>query len=416
MISFDCDVAVIGGGPAGLMAAGQAAEAGAKVVLIEKNPDLGKKLLLTGNGRCNVANAIFDIDELVGQYGKEGSFLYSSFSRLGPRETMAFFEKMGVKLKTERGKRVFPVSDRSSDILTCMHRYVKSGNVRIIRENPVINMIVREGHLQRLILKDRELAAKRYVLCTGGKSYPQTGSTGDGYRWASVTGHTVTPLLPSIVPIKVNNQWVRHLSGLSLKNVAISAILNGENKESRFGEMLFTHFGISGPIVMDISKTLLEMLQQGETKVQIDLKPALDFKKLDARLLRDFSKFSGRKLKNSLYELLPQKIIPVIIEQAKLDPDKKVDYLDRKERESLLLNIKELNLDVSGSLGFKWAIVTSGGITLKEIDPKTMKSKIVDNLYFAGELLDIDGPTGGFNLQICWSTGYAAGRASAEGL
>jgi len=416
MISFDCDIAVIGGGPAGLMAAGQAADAGAKVVLIEKNADLGKKLLITGNGRCNVTNALFDMDEFVKQYGKGGPFLYSSLSRFGPRETMAFFEERGIKLKTERGNRVFPVSDHSHDILSALHRDTKKGKVRIIRNSPVVNMIVRDNHLQRLVLRDRELAAKSYILCTGGQSYPQTGSTGDGYRWASVIGHTVTPLFPSIVPIKTSDHWVKSLSGLSLKNVALTAFLNDEKIDSRFGEMLFTHFGISGPIVMDISKSLLEMQQNGETRVEIDLKPALDFKKLDARLLRDFSKFNGRKLKNSLYELLPQKIIPVIIRQAGLDPDKKVDYLDRDEREQLLRNIKGLALHVAGSLGFRWAIVTSGGIALEEIDPKTMRSKIVDNLYFAGEILDIDGPTGGFNLQICWTTGYAAGRASAEEL
>lgn len=414
MTSFDFDIAVVGGGPAGLIAAGQAAQKGARVVLLEKNAELGKKLLLTGNGRCNLTNAVFDVKELVKEYGKGGPFLYSSLSRFGPEETMAFFEERGVELKTERGNRVFPVSDKSNDILSSLYKYLKEGNVKIFREAKVINMIVRNNHIERLILRNRELTARNYILCTGGQSYPQTGSTGDGYRWADMMGHTITPLLPSIVPIKVNNDWVRSVMGLSLKNVSIYSYLDGQRQQSTFGEMLFTHFGISGPIVMDMSKHLLELRKSGgNVQVRIDLKPALEPKKLDSRLLRDFGKFSGRKLKNALYELLPQKLIPVIIKLSGLDPDKQVDHLDREERQRLIKTLKGLPLDISGSLGFKWSIVTSGGIELKEIDPKTLRSRVVDNLYCAGEILDLDGPTGGFNLQVCWTTGYIAGISAA---
>lgn len=414
MTSYDFDIAVIGGGPAGLIAAGKAASMGARVVLLEKNAELGKKLLLTGNGRCNLTNETLNIPELVQRFRRGGPFLYSALSRFGPRETMAFFEERGIKLKTERGNRVFPASDRSPDILSGLYRYLKENNVTILREAAVLNMIVRNKRIDRLVLKKRELSARHYILCTGGKSYPQTGSTGDGYRWASMLGHRVTDLNPSIVPVKASNPWVRSLMGLSLRNVSVSSYLDGKKKESRFGEMLFTHFGVSGPIIMDMSSHLLEIQEQGHATLKIDLKPALDNKKLDSRLLRDFKKFSGRKLKNSLNELLPQKLIPVIIELSEVDPEKWVDHLDRNERERIVDQIKGLSLDISGSLGFRWSIVTSGGIDIKEVDPATMRSRIIENLSFAGEILDIDGPTGGFNLQECWTTGYIAGHAAAE--
>lgn len=414
MTSYDYDIAVIGGGPAGLIAAGRAASMGARVVLLEKNAELGKKLLLTGNGRCNLTNETLDIPELVQRFRRGGPFLFSALSRFGPQETMSFFEERGIKLKTERGNRVFPASDRAPDILSGLYRYLKENNVTILREAAVLNMIVRNKHIERLILKRRELVARHYILCTGGKSYPQTGSTGDGYRWASMLGHKVTELNPSIVPIKASNPWVRSLMGLSLRNVSVSSYLEGKKKESRFGEMLFTHFGVSGPIIMDMSSHLLDIQEQGHAILKIDLKPALDHKKLDSRLLRDFKKFSGRKLKNSLNELLPQKLIPVIIALSEVDPEKWVDHLDRNERERIVDQIKGLSLDISGSLGFRWSIVTSGGIDLKEVDPATMRSRIIENLSFAGEILDIDGPTGGFNLQECWTTGYIAGQAAAE--
>lgn len=391
------------------MAAVTAAGKGASVILIEKNGDLGKKLLLTGNGRCNITNAENDLHTLVRIFGEKGPFLFSGLSEFGPDETLRFFHSLGLETMTERGKRVFPVSERSQDVLSCLIRKAKETGVFIIRDSEVLRVTSKDHNRHTLIMRNGEINCSRVIICTGGKSYPQTGSTGDGYRLAKGLGHNITSLLPSIVPIKVREKWVKDLMGLTLKNCTLTSYLDGRKAGQRFGEMLFTHFGISGPIVMDMSNQLIEMMDRGAVTVKVDMKPALQEDALDRRLQRDLESHRGRSLHNALRDLLPSSIIPVILALNGISAAKTADHLLREERKKIVQSIKGLELTVSGSLGFKWAIVTKGGIDLKEVDPRTMRSKLVDTLYFAGEILDLDGPTGGYNLQICWTTGYLAG-------
>jgi predicted Rossmann fold flavoprotein len=390
------DIAVIGGGPAGMMAAGRAAELGAKVVLIEKNEILGKKLLITGKGRCNFTHNEFDIRKFAEKFGRNGRFLYRALSVFGVREMIDFFESRGVKAKVEQGDRIFPENGNAQDILN------------------VFGFKQEKGKISQVLLGDRKISADKYILCTGGKSYPQTGSIGDGYRWAEQLGHTVITPVPALNPVKTSEDLVKELQGLSLKNVSLQLFQNNKKKDERFGEMLFTHFGVSGPIVMDMSKNIGARLKNGPVKLMLDLKPALDFKKLDRRIQRDFEKFKGRMFKNSLKGLLPLSMIPVIIKLSGIEPSKQVDHLTREERNKLVHLLKELELTPTGLLGFKWSVVTSGGVALKEVNPNTMGSKKIKNLYFAGEILDLDGPSGGYNLQECWSTGYLAGKNAAK--
>jgi predicted Rossmann fold flavoprotein len=408
------DIAVIGGGPAGMMAAGRADELGAKVVLIEKNETLGKKLLITGKGRCNFTHKEFDIKKLAEKFGRNGRFLYSALSVFGVHEVINFFESRGVKGKVEQGDRVFPEKGNAQDILYVLIKYLAEGKVNILLNSKVTGFKQENGKISQALLRDRQISADKYIICVGGKAYPQTGSTGDGYQWAEQLGHTVIKPAPALNPVKTSEKWVKELQGLSLKNVSIQLFQNGKKQDERFGEMLFTHFGVSGPIVMDMSKNIGELLKNGPVKLILDLKPALDFKKLDKRILRDFQEFKGRMFKNSLKGLLPLSMIPVIIKLSGIEPEKKVDYISREERNKLVHLLKELELTPTGLLGFKWSVVTSGGVALKEVDPNTMGSKKIKNLYFAGEILDLDGPSGGYNLQECWSTGYLAGKSAAK--
>lgn len=408
------DIAVIGGGPAGLMAAITAASKGASVALVEKNNDLGKKLLLTGNGRCNITNAEEDLKELVKNYGSRGSFLYSGLNRFGPLQTRDFFRSIGLETIIERGKRVFPLSGKAKDVLLALIHKAQEEGVIFIRSSEVLRITARTRGIHTLIVQDGEINASRVILCAGGKSYPQTGSTGDGYRLARNLGHKVTDLVPSIVPIKVKEPWVKDIMGLTLKNCRITSYLDGQKQEQRFGEMLFTHFGISGPIVMDMSNHLIELGAKGTATIKIDMKPALDEKRLDMRIQRELQANKGRTVLRSLGDLLPRSMIPVVIKVSGISPQKRSDHLLKSERKAILETIKGLPLTVSGSLGFRWAIITRGGIDLKEVDPGTMRSKLIDSLYFAGEILDLDGPTGGFNLQVCWTTGYLAGLNASQ--
>lgn len=408
------DIAVIGGGPAGMIAAGRAAELGVKVVLIEKNEVLGKKLLLTGKGRCNFTHNEFDIRKFAEKYGRNGRFLYRALAVFGAKEVIDFFESRGVKGKVEQGDRIFPENGNVQDILKVLLKYLSEGKVTILYNVEVINFKHEDRKISQVILRDRQIIADKFIICTGGKSYPQTGSTGDGYHWARQLGHTIIEPVPALNPIKISEKWVKELQGLSLKNISLKLFQNGKKQDERFGEMLFTHFGVSGPIVMDLSKNIGTLLKRGPVKLILDLKPALDFKKLDKRIQRDLEKYKGRMFKNSLKELLPLSMIPVIIRLSGIESEKQVDYLSREERIKLVHLLKELELSPTELLGFKWSVVTSGGIALKEVDPNTMCSKKIENLYFAGEILDLDGPSGGYNLQECWSSGYLAGESAVK--
>jgi len=408
------DVAVIGGGPAGMIAAGRAGELGSHVVLIEKNKTLGTKLLIAGKGRCNITNKIDGLKEIINRFGKNGKFLFSPFSRFGVDEVINFFENNGLKTKIERGGRVFPVSDKSQDVLDVLINYLGKTDVDI-RTNSKVRKIIKKGkRIEKIILANgKEILADNFIICTGGKSYPVTGSTGDGYRWVEGLGHTITNLSPSLVPIIIEEAYMRELEGLSLKNVEISIYKSGKKINSRFGEAIFTAKGMSGPIILDMSKEIGKELPNN-LRMQIDFKPALDFVKLDKRIQRDFQKNPNKLFRNSLDELLPQKLIPIIIRLSKIDPSKKINSITKEERRKLVHLLKEFNLGIKELEGFKKAIITTGGVKLNEIDQKTMRSKLIDNLYFAGEILDLDGPTGGYNLQVCWTTGYIAGESAGR--
>lgn len=415
------DVAVIGGGPAGMIAAIRAGELGAKVILLEKNQNLGRKLLITGKGRCNITQAEFDDKEFVKKLrSKNAKFLFSALSFFGPQEVVDFFEIVGVKTKAERGGRIFPVSEKSLDILNALMGRLKRSKVKIML-GAEVERFQKEG--KRIKCVDLKLGTKplsrdlvpavfadKFILATGGKAYPLTGSTGDGYSWAENLGHKIIPPSPALVPIRVKEEWPRDLQGLSLKNIEANLIQNNKKQDSRFGEMIFTHFGISGPIILDLSKRVGELLKSGEVAIKIDLKPALDEEKLDKRLQRDFENMSNKDFKNYLPELLPQKMIALIIKLSGIEEDKKLHSITREERKNLGRILKNLRLTVESLMGYDQAIVTSGGVDLREIDSKTMQSKLIENLFFAGEIIDLDGPTGGYNLQICWSTGYVAGE------
>jgi len=396
-----------------MISAGRAGELGASVVLIEKNKSLGRKLLITGKGRCNITNKENNPREFISEFGKNGKFLFSAFFRFGVQETINFFEKLNLKTKIERGGRVFPVSDKSQDVLETLIGYLKKSNVKIKLNSEVKEIIKKDNKIEKIILaNNEEITANKFIISTGGKSYPKTGSTGDGYEWIKKLGHTVTSLSSSLVPIIVKEKIVEELEGLSLKNVEISVYKENKKIDSRFGEAIFTADGMSGPIIIDMSKKIGQELPKN-IKIKIDFKPALDFLRLDRRVQEDFRKDSKKMFKNSLNDLLPQKLIPVIVKLSKINPDKKSGSITREERKKLLHLLKEFTLEVKSLAIHEKAIITSGGIKLSEIDQKTMKSKLIDNLYFAGEILDIDGPTGGYNLQICWTTGYVAGESAA---
>ncbi len=415
---YNFDVIIIGGGPAGMIAAGRAAEQeGAKVAIIEKNNILGRKLLITGKGRCNFTHYEFDRVKFAEKFGKKGRFLYSALERFGIPETLDFFQSRGLSWQVERGNRIFPDHGDANSILKILLEYLKKGQVNEFVNSQVVDVenIIHKDNFKVTLSSGDIFLAKKLILCTGGKSYPQTGSTGDGYNWAKKFGHTIVPLAPALNPVRTSEKWVTELQGLTLKNVSLQLYKNGKKQEERFGEMLFTHFGISGPIVMDMSKYIDIHLKKGNVKLWLDLKPALDFKKLDKRILRDFQEFKGRILKNCLKKLLPNSLIAVICHLAGIEEDRKIDYISKAERNNLVHTIKELELTPTELLGYKWAMITSGGLDLREINPDTMESKKIKNLYFAGEILDLDGPSGGYNLQECWSTGFLAGENSVKG-
>lgn len=404
-------VIVAGAGPAGMMAAGKAAERGCEVLILEKNDRVGKKILITGKGRCNITNNT-DIDGLIQNIPGNGNFLYSTFYTFSNEDLIRFLEKHGLKTKVERGERVFPQSDRAKDVADVLEKYVKKNGVQIQFNSPVSSIATTNGYVCGVELKDgRLIECDCVILATGGMSYPRTGSTGDGYIIAQKLGHSIAEPKPSLVPLVTGEEWVKELQGLSLKNISITLTnLAGKKIYSDFGEMLFTHFGVSGPVILSCSRHILSYNYKN-VKLHIDLKPALNIEKLDDRITRDFDKFSRKQFKNSLDDLLPQKLIPVVVKLSGISPDKFVNQITKEERRNLSAILKNLELNIIGSRPISEAIVTAGGISTDEINPSTMESKLVSGLFFAGELIDVDGYTGGFNLTIAFSTGYLAGSS-----
>ena len=403
---------VIGGGAAGMMAAVSAAERGAQVTLLEPNERLGKKLNITGKGRCNVTNNA-DVQTLLANVPRNGKFLYSAFSRFDGRDAMAFFASIGVPLKTERGNRVFPVSDRAFDVSAALERRLKALKVSLVRDRAT-ELEITSGAVTGVRGERGTYPAGAVVLATGGVSYPATGSTGEGHRMAREAGHTVTDLQGSLVPLR-DYGLGRELQGLSLRNVGLAVFEDRKKIYTDFGEMLFTHFGVSGPLVLSASAHMRHFGKK-TYRLEIDLKPALDEQALDKRLLRDFEKYANHDFCNALDDLLPQKLIPVAVERSGIPPHQKVHDLTREQRRELVQSLKHFSVEIAGPCPVTDAIVTSGGIKISEIDPKTMESKLVKGLYLSGEIMDVDAYTGGFNLQIAWATGRAAGQAAAEAL
>ncbi|MBO5352087.1 MAG: NAD(P)/FAD-dependent oxidoreductase [Lachnospiraceae bacterium] len=407
-------VIIVGGGAAGMMAGIAAAENGNEVHLFEKNEKLGKKLFITGKGRCNITNAC-DMEDLMKQIVTNPRFLYSAFSTFDNMAVMDFFERIGLEIKTERGMRVFPQSDHSSDVIRVLQRYLEQLGVRIYLNTEVKQVVAEDGRFQKIVYgtKNDSMTAEACIVATGGLSYQSTGSTGDDYRFAKQLGHTVTKLSPSLVALNIKEEFAPRLMGLTLKNIELKLLQGKKVLYSDTGEMLFTHFGISGPLVLSASSYTAEELLKGHELpvVQVDLKPALTEEQLDARLLSDFEAAKNKSFKNSLDKLLPQRMIEVIVELSGIDPEKKVNAISKEERRQLGYLLKHLTMHVTGLRDYKEAVITKGGISVKEIVPSTMESKLVSGLYFAGEVLDVDAMTGGFNLQIAWSTGYAAGSA-----
>lgn len=403
------DVAVIGGGPAGMIAAGRAAELGAKVVLIEKKPRLGTKLLMTGGGRCNLTHEEYDTGRLVESYGPNGKFLFSAFSRFGVAETRDFFASRGLKLKTEKGGRVFPESDRASDVLKVLSGYLREGKVKVHTRSPVNGISSRDGIVTGLRLPEDGITASHYILCTGGKSYPATGSTGEGYAWLKRLGHTITPLVPVLAPIRVRENWVRRIEGASVRDAQLMLFVDGKKKASEQGEAVFTRDGVSGPMALDMTRRMREFSGHNMT-LSLDLRPDSGLDALDGELVVLFQEYENMLMENCIRGTLTPKLAPLCLELAGIDPRMRVNRVSKIMRKRLAGLIKELRMTVAGTGGFKRAMVTGGGVALGEVDQKTMRSKLVANLSIAGELLDLDGPTGGYNLQVCWSTGLAAGE------
>ncbi len=414
-------VVVIGGGPAGMMAAITAKENKNDVLIIEKNNQLGKKLLITGKGRCNITSSI-EMENFIKNTPGNGIFLYSAYQQYTNKDIIEFLKRQGLEVKEERGNRIFPVTDKSVDVLKCFTKKIKELGIDIKYNTKVVEIlteIIDGEHIVIGVKTDKEkIKANKVILATGGKSYPLTGSTGDGYQLAEKLGHHITSIKPSLVPLEVYDKMeCKELQGLSLRNVGIKLIDIEKHKQiyEDFGEMIFTHFGVSGPTILSASahlvryKNIDRLFHEKKIILKIDLKPALDEKKLNDRILRDFEGVKNKQFKNSLDKLLPQKLIPVIIMRSRINPNKKVNEITKKEREELIKEIKDFEIIIKGFRPIEEAIITSGGINIKEINPKTMESKKVKGLYFAGEVIDVDSYTGGFNLQIAYSTGYVAG-------
>ena len=402
-------VVVVGGGAAGSYAAIAAAKNGHDVILIEKNEKIGKKIYITGKGRCNLTNAS-DMEVLFSNVMSNRKFLYSAFYACDNNSVIDFFETNGMPTKIERGNRVFPLSDHSSDVISILTKVLMKEKVKLLFNTSVKDILINEGIVSGVVLSDNsKILADSVIIATGGLSYRTTGSTGDGHEIAKKSGHNIVECTPSLVPFNIKEKWVKDLQGLSLKNTAITIYNGKKNIYEDFGEMLFTHFGVSGPMILSASSSIKPALFKEKLELVIDLKPALTNEQLDKRILRDFETEKNRQFKNSINKLLPQKLVPVIIGLSGINPEKKVNEISKEERLALTKVIKNLTLSVNGLRDWNEAIITKGGISVKDVNPSTMESKVIKNLYFAGEVLDLDAMTGGYNLQIAWSTGFLAG-------
>lgn len=404
------DIAVIGGGAAGMMAAGRAAEQGLRVVLLEKNPSLGVKLLITGGGRCNVTNAQFDVRTFLAKYKDSDKFLFSAFSQFDVQKALDFFNGKRMDTKVEAENRVFPVSDSAQSVWNVLVEYCKQGKVEIKTNAAVAGFEKEENKITGVRLKNKEtIRAKKYILATGGTSRPETGSTGDGFAWLKELGHNVIPSNEALVPIALKDSWVKALSGVTLQDIKLTTFQNNQKQEVHKGKLLFTHFGISGPTVLNMSKDVGELLKYGEVEIKLDLVPSKDHGMLNTALQELFKTDDKKKIKNSLSALIPSPLVPVILKLSNIDEDKTNNGVTRDERLKLIETIKGLPMNVSNLLGSDKAVVSSGGVDLTEVDFKTMQSKIIENLYLVGDILNIDRPSGGYSLQLCWTTGWVAG-------
>lgn len=405
------DVVVIGGGASGMMAAGRAASLGKKVLLLEKNKELGKKLLITGGGRCNVTNAEQDLRTLLSKFKDADKFLFSAFSQFSNKDTLDFFNSRGMETKAEANKRVFPVSNKAESVWNVLLEYLKTNKVTVQSNCTVIDIEKEKEKIKNIVIKGgkQKIFAKSFVLATGGKSHPETGSTGDGFKWLKELGHKVTEPKASLVPISVDDDWVKTLQGVSLENTKITVLQNEVKQEVKKGKILFTHFGLSGPTILNISSEIGELLKYGDVFLSLDILPNLDYGQLNLKLQEIFKEKSNKKFKNTLDSLLPFALAPIIVGLSGIDGDKTSHSITREERLHLVQTLKDLRIKVTGLLGEDKAIVTSGGVSLEEVDFKKMSSKLFHNLYLTGDILDIDRPSGGYSLQLCWTTGFVAG-------
>lgn len=409
------DVVVIGGGPAGLMSACISAENGEKVLLLEKNEEMGKKLLISGGGRCNITNADPDERNFISKFGKKGNFLFSPFSVFGVQDAIKFFNDLGVKTKVEAGFRVFPESDNSSDVLDALMQKAKKAGVEFKTSAEVLGFRTdkKTKKISAVILKSgEEIVGKKFILATGGMSHPETGSTGDGFKWLTEIGHKVVKPNPSLVPIRISDPWIGDFSGITLENVGVSVSQNGTKSINKKGRVLFTHNGLSGPMILNMSKDIGDLLQYGEVKVAIDFYSGVGLDAMHENFNKLFKEHSNKKIKNLVLPEVPAKIFEKILGLLEIDGEIEMHSIFREERFSLIEKLKKFELTVGGLLGFDKAIISSGGLDLSEVDFKTMGSKLYDNLFFAGDILDFDRPSGGFSLQLCWTTGYVAGKSA----
>ena len=403
------DVVIIGGGPAGMMAAGQAGERGARVLLLEKNKNLGLKLLATGHGRCNITNTMADNKQTISVYGPNSKFLFSAFSRLSVYDTLNFFSSLGINTKTEDNGRVFPESDRATDVQSAFIKYLEERNVETRLDVEVKDIIAKDKIIKKVQLSDNEeILGKNFIIATGGKSYPTTGSTGDGYTWLQSLGHTINTLRPALTSVVVKEDIVKKLEGLSPENIEISVFKDKKKIISKRGDIVFTKDGISGPAIINTSSRIGALIS-GSVELQVDFHPDIEANDFEKKIQKDFHNNNNKMFKNYLPVLAPPKLAPVILELTGINEEKPVNNITKEERQSLVRVLKEFTLEVKELKGFEKAMLTAGGVDVKQVDPKTMRSKLYENLFLAGEILDLDGPTGGYNLQICWSTGYTAG-------